>query len=277
MAYPSLLTIWDGAETSAAALDRAMHLASDGRHLDVLCLTTHFVPTTFYAADFSYDLGTNIYENALKKAQTLAEEAKTRLGATDIPHTVRHTSLTTAEMPASLGNAAWPYDLAILPKPYADGDSLQGEAVLDAILFNTTTPILMIPPGQEPKSPQRIIIAWNGSREALRAIRAALPILREASLVEIVMFDPPRHDADEPDAGRRLAEMLARHDVKLELVHLPQTTHSLADALMKRADEIGADLIVMGAYGHSRFRERVLGGATRDMLTAARLPVFMAH
>jgi nucleotide-binding universal stress UspA family protein len=122
-----------------------------------------------------------------------------------------------------------------------------------------------------------VVLAWNQSAEAMGAIRAALPFLVDADACNIVIVDPPRHGADRSDPGGALSQMLARHGVKPEISVVAGTMPRTADVLLRHSGDWQADLLVMGAYGHSRFREAVLGGATRDMLEAATLPVLMNH
>jgi nucleotide-binding universal stress UspA family protein len=121
------------------------------------------------------------------------------------------------------------------------------------------------------------MIGWNESVEAMRAIRCALPFLTQADLVRIVVIDPPRHGPDRSDPGGLLSQMLARHGTKCEIDVLSKTMTRVSDILNRHAADSEADMIVMGAYGHSRFREAILGGATRNMLEQASVPVFLAH
>ena len=123
----------------------------------------------------------------------------------------------------------------------------------------------------------RVIVAWNGSSEALSAVRAALPALIAAESVNIVVIDPPQHGPDRSDPGGALAQMLVRHGVNTEISILAKTMPRVSDLLLRHARDMDADMLVMGAYGHSRFREAILGGATRNMLENAKIPVLMAH
>ena len=92
-----------------------------------------------------------------------------------------------------------------------------------------------------------------------------------------MVVDPPRHGPERSDPGGTLAQMLARHGVRSEVTVLARTVDSTAQVLMNRARDIDADLVVMGAYGRSRLREAILGGATRDMLAKATVPVLLAR
>ncbi len=111
----------------------------------------------------------------------------------------------------------------------------------------------------------------------MNAIRAALPLLKKANSVRVTVIDPPRHGHERSDPGGPLSVFLARHGIKVEIDVLGKSLPRVSDVLLRHAADKDADLVVMGAYGHSRFREAILGGATRDMLEEAKLPVFMKH
>jgi nucleotide-binding universal stress UspA family protein len=102
-----------------------------------------------------------------------------------------------------------------------------------------------------------------------------LPVLARASQVEIVVVDPPRHGPDRSDPGGRLAQMLARHGIRADIRILARTMPQISDVLARQVEDSGADLLVMGAYGHSRLREAILGGATRNTLEKSKVPVLM--
>eukprot|EP01026_Neomeris_dumetosa_P024507 TRINITY_DN20386_c0_g1_i2.p2 TRINITY_DN20386_c0_g1~~TRINITY_DN20386_c0_g1_i2.p2 ORF type:complete len:124 (-),score=5.18 TRINITY_DN20386_c0_g1_i2:290-661(-) len=121
---------------------------------------------------------------------------------------------------------------------------------------------------------ETVLIGWDGSREALRAVRRAMPFLVRAASVEIAIYDP---DAHQTAPGEQLATLLARHGVDVEIAVRPTVGGGVSSALTQRITEKGADLLVMGAYGHSRFREYVLGGVTRDIMESVPVPILTAH
>ena len=145
------------------------------------------------------------------------------------------------------------------------------------IVFTGGRPALIIPhTGTFPSIGKRVLIAWDGGRPATRAVTDALPLLRQAEQVQLALFNQPGTGAKEPAVGADIALYLARHGIKAEL--LPnRPTDNVGDALLSIAADLGSDLIVMGGYGHSRFREILLGGVTRTMLNAMTVPVLMSH
>ena len=125
---------------------------------------------------------------------------------------------------------------------------------------------------------QRVLVAWNGSREAVRAVHDALPLLKHAEVVQVAVINPQlgygQHGAI---PGADICLHLARHGIKAEAYVGHAEGQATGPALHAQATAIGADLVVMGAYGHSRFRELVLGGVTRYLLEHLHVPMLMAH
>lgn len=162
--------------------------------------------------------------------------------------------------------------------PYGEGRRIELEPVVEAAMFDGQVPVVVVPDAATATArPKRIVIGWNESAEALRAVRAALPLLQGADVVHVCVIDPPQHGPDRSDPGGALSQFLARHGVKAEIDVLLRTMPRISDVLMRHVRDVDADMVVMGAYGHSRFREAILGGATRNMLEHASVPVFMAH
>ena len=155
-----------------------------------------------------------------------------------------------------------PHDLRFLPQELALG---------------VGRPVLVVPRyGTFDTVGERVLVAWNGSREATRAVHDALPILKLATNVTVLSIDPER-DTGERMPSADIALHLARHGVAAEGMSTLGLDISVGDLLLSRASDLGADLIVMGAYGHSRVREMVLGGATRHILQHMTVPVLMSH
>ncbi len=148
----------------------------------------------------------------------------------------------------------------------------------DYVVLNAPRPVLVVPVGPTPATlGQRITVAWNGSAEAVRAIASALPLLQRAQRVDVVVFDADLSgDLHGEDAGADIALYLARHGVRVEVNTVVAGIDEAASLLAFAASK-NADLIVMGAYGHSRFREILLGGMTRDVLATSTIALWMAH
>lgn len=171
-----------------------------------------------------------------------------------------------AEQVAALGRTA---DLIVAARPQEPIGSREA-VMLEAALFGTGRPVLVPPVDFAPAVAERIVILWNDSREAASAVAAAGPFLTRAEAVRILITEA---DGTRPSADRLVANLL-RHGIAAE-VHAVKG--DAAGALADKAESLGASLIVMGAYGHSRLRELVLGGVTRHMLAARGPALLMAH
>ncbi|HEX7055417.1 MAG TPA: universal stress protein [Burkholderiales bacterium] len=158
----------------------------------------------------------------------------------------------------------------------APGESMPGYFVEELVL-GAGRPVLVVPyAGRFPRVGTRVLVAWNASREAARAVSDALPLLKRATWVEVVAFEPERMGDHGAEPGADIALYLARHGVKVSAAR-QNAGIDVGSQILSRAADSGADLIVMGAYGHSRAREIVLGGATRTLLASMTVPVLMAH
>lgn len=140
------------------------------------------------------------------------------------------------------------------------------------LVFASATPILAVPASAAVQAPRRVLIAWNGSREAARAVHDALPMLEAAASVDVIVVDPPGGSI-----GTDLARNLGRHGVKVEVRERLSHGAEVGELLLEEARTSGADLLVMGAYGHSRVREWVLGGATEEVMDQGKVPTLLSH
>jgi len=180
-------------------------------------------------------------------------------------------------------------EVAILHARYADltiigqEDPEAGEGSIrvlpEHLLLGVGRPILVVPYAGTFKSVgERVLVAWNASRAATRAVNDAVPILQKATQVTVLAINPQRGVSGDGDVpGADLALHLSRHGVKAEASWVRATDIEVAAMLLSRASDFQADLIVMGGYGHSRVREIVLGGATREILKTMTVPTLMSH
>lgn len=163
------------------------------------------------------------------------------------------------------------FDLILVARP--DGGEAGGYAPgLEAVLFDGGRPVLVVPPEAAPHCGERVVVAWNGRREAARAATAALGLLSKAAAVTVVSVEEHGSDADPAE----LAAWLGLHAVEARVRRVP-LAGSAGATLLAEAEAAGADLLVMGAYGHSRLRQFIVGGATRSVLAQSPLAVLMAH
>jgi nucleotide-binding universal stress UspA family protein len=179
-----------------------------------------------------------------------------------------------ADLVANRGRLA---DLIVLGRPGHPG-AVESFVAAEAALFETGRPVLLVGLAVPERLPGRVAIAWNGSAEAAAAIAGAMPFLSRAEQVVILAIDEAEgeHAGNLPRAGE-LAGYLARHRIDAETRMPASADRSIGETLLAEVAGLDADLLVMGAYSHSRLRELVLGGVTRHVLAAAEIPILMAR
>lgn len=279
MAYKSLFTVLTDTKFVDAVLEQGVALATaNDAHLDALCMGVDRTQTGYYYAGANAMVLQETLTRAQEEAQEVEAMAKAFLEASEIRW---GSDMGVAQM-ADLGRHVAAHarfsDLVILPQPYGENHGAELEPVIEAALFEGKVPVLMLPDGKPPlAAPKTISIAWNESNECLSAVRGAMPFLQAADSVHVVVIDPPAHGPSRSDPGGLLSQYLARQGVRAEIDVLAKTMPRVSDVLLRHAADTSTDLVVMGAYGHSRFREAILGGATRYMLEQSELPVLMAH
>jgi nucleotide-binding universal stress UspA family protein len=179
------------------------------------------------------------------------------------------------ELAGGIGLQARYCDLVVLGQPDPDepAPSVMADFPAQAVL-TCKAPVLIVPyAGRHDSIGENVLIAWNGSEEATRAVHDAIPVLQRARKVTVAMFNPAwQRDMQGKAVGADLADYLARQGITIDLTE--QTTDvDAGEALLALAGKLGADLLVMGYYGHSRFREMVLGGTTRTVLSGMSVAV----
>lgn len=163
------------------------------------------------------------------------------------------------------------FDLTLIARP-GGGEGGGYAPGLESVLFDGGRPVLVVPPEALPHCGERVLVAWNGRREAARAATAALGLLATAAAVTVVSIEEHGRAADPGE----LAAWLGLHAVEARTRRVP-LSGSAGATLLAEAEAAGADLLVMGAYGHSRLRQFIVGGATRSVLAQTPMPVLMAH
>ncbi|HUI13359.1 MAG TPA: universal stress protein [Xanthobacteraceae bacterium] len=168
------------------------------------------------------------------------------------------------------------FDLAIVGQAVPETSTVD-EIIAETTLFESGRPMLMVPYIQKaPLKLDNVMVCWDGSRQAARAIGDAMPLLVKAGRVEIVIITNERGKQDEIE-GADLGQHLARHRLKIDVHRIAGGNIDVADALLSHAADSGADFMVMGGYGHSRWREFVLGGVTHSIFQSMTIPALMAH
>lgn len=286
MTIASVLALVEGNDSGVALLDAAFALA---RQTDAYLEVLHLQPDPRDGIPLAAEgvTGTviaqimqEIRERGEAEAATARRLFEQHCAAADLP------PLAAEEHAPARGRAAWRlvegrpetelaqrgsrFDLIVLAQPEPEEAAAYAPA-LETLLFESGSPVLVIPRGYRGSLGERAVVAWNGRREAARALAAALPLLTRAKAVTVLSVEEEGRDAD-PEA---IVTRLALHHIDAGQRRLP--AGSPGRALHAEAVALNADLLVMGAYGHSRLREFVVGGVTRELLSDSAIPLFMAH
>jgi len=279
VAYKTIMTIVTSPELDKSALDPAIALCDRAEaHLEVVCLGIDHTQAGYYYAGASAVLMQETLERARAQVAAIEQAVKERMSGEVISWSCDAAVTQIAGLSFLVTRRALFTDLVVMPKPYGEFCGPEDEAAVEAALFDGKAPVLIIPHGVDINAAgKHVVVAWNQSAEALTAVRAAMPILQAADTVNIAVIDPPQHGPERSDPGGMLALMLDRHGVKAEISVLAKSMPRVSEVLARHVEDINADLVVMGAYGHSRFREAILGGATRNVLESTEVPVLMAH
>jgi nucleotide-binding universal stress UspA family protein len=214
-------------------------------------------------------------ENA-KGAKAAVARFETAAKAAGVSAEVRILDASIAGAADLFGRIARRFDLAVVGQARPREGSSE-ELLIEGALFESGRPVVIVPYVQtQALKLERVLVCWDASRPATRAIADALPFLQRARAVEIVAVSG-EHSKGRELAGTNMARHLARHGINVELRRVSAVDDDVPSALRAHAIERGADFMVMGGYGHSRLREFILGGATRTILTSTTIPVLMSH
>lgn len=279
MNYASIATIQHDPNVDANAVRAAMTISRHWEsHLSVLCAGVDTVdPAYYYGGAQAIAIQQNL-EMAHEQAAQLERTARDALRFHPSSWDVEAVTTLTSGLGPYLKQCLRFHDLVVLPLPYGPKRSMIDIILLETSLLDAKIPVLAIPDGYKMKDmPRKVLIGWDNSAAALAAARAALPFTIAADTTCIHMIDPPHHGIDRSDPGGKLAEFFARSGARVEITVTSRKEPNTGRQLLKRADQIEADLVVMGGYGNSRLKEAVLGGVTRTVLHEAALPVLLAH
>lgn len=278
MTYKDLLVHVDDSEANAGRVEAAVHLAAayDAHLTGLYVLPSHTGIPVFTEAHIPGE----ILEAQRNANLARAEEARTAFtAAVENAGVSSEWRFVEGDVTATLSLHGRYADLLVLGQAnYSDPLSI-GRWAMEQVLLDVGRPVLMIPYIGAPKViGKRVIVAWNRSREAMRALHDALPLLQGADAVQVWSVNPPRRRAgDDGSPGADISLHLARHGVKAEAAFSEANDIEVGELLLSRVADRQADLIVMGAYGRSRYRELILGGATREILGSMTVPVLMSH
>lgn len=294
MPLKDILVHTDNSRNSEVRLEYATRLAETHEAyltgLYVAASSPEPVPTIRQAPNYIVpDLGGGSLRDYEEKASELrsqysdharqaAEAAKSRFREASKERGISNEWIYTEEsMINALTHHARFCDVAVVGQPGPDSRRYFGETPTDHLILSVGHPVLVIPTLAEGFTVgKRVMIAWDRSPLATRAVHNSRPFLRHAESVHILAINlKPEKKGESPGSG--ICEHLARHDIEAKPIHLEGKGDHLYDVILAQAEKLEIDLIIMGAYGHSRLREQILGGNTYHLLNHSPIPMLMSH
>ncbi|MBB2962576.1 universal stress protein [Methylobacterium sp. R2-1] len=261
-------------DETASALGVALSLAgTTGAHLTVQSAARRLTLVGGSGWGFVNDLIAQENRRLSARARAIAERAASEATLEGVTCSIEVPALAYPDLVGRLTARARLADLTILDAEAREVDL--DRDLIDGVLFASGRPLLVVPTGRDVFSARRIIVAWDGSAQAARAANDALPFLRAAEAVEIVSVVGEK-DLSTSVAGAEFAPHLARHGVNVSVTNVP-VEGDAAETLRRQVGLFGAEMLVLGAYRHSRLKEWFLGGVTHALLTRPPVPLFLAH
>ncbi|CAA2141642.1 universal stress protein [Hyphomicrobium sp. ghe19] len=266
----------DGSAADQTRLHAAESIADlyDGR---IIGLFVNLLPALLAADADMAALGTvSLIEKAKKEGDRVKEDLTKRLIALGRPVEIRRFDAFIEESAGIAAREARSADafVGLLPN-----ESREPNDLVESVLFGSGRHLFLAPHGK-PETKfhfESILIAWNGSREATRALAEAMPYMRRAKSVEVVLVSEDATDEPEAIVADEVLDHLEHHGIPAELRHIMNPKESVGKALLEEARRRDADVLVMGGYGHSRLREWLLGGVTYELLNSSSVPLIIAH
>lgn len=280
MTYKDLLVQVDESRGCARRVELAVELAAaHDAHLTGVYIISEPSPASFVHPYLPPEVMTTLQQEMRKRADAALARFAEVAGRNQVAFETRIDRVLYTEIAEALATNARYADMVILGQFDPDDPAAGPRYLPEQVILGCGRPALVVPYiGPAPTFGERAIVAWNASREAARAVNDALPLLERAKAVTVVSVNPgtrPFGHGEEP--GADIGLHLARHGIKVEVERMEARELDAANAILSHLANQGADLVVMGAYGHSRMREFVLGGVTRTILAEMTVPVLMSH
>jgi nucleotide-binding universal stress UspA family protein len=222
-------------------------------------------------------LQTNLlYEEARAAGDATLQLLTARLNDLDVPVEIRRFDILSGEIPGVCAREARSADTFVALRPNSSPE--EPDRIVENVLFGSGRHLYLIPPGGERKTSfDSVLIAWNGSREAARALAESLPYIKHARTVVVCVVDTEPPVGEEAQLGTDAKQHLRHHGIAAVLHHIDGRKSDVEQALLAEAGRRRAELIVMGGYGHSRLREWLLGGVTYELMHQSPIPLLLAH
>ncbi|TCD11880.1 universal stress protein [Oricola cellulosilytica] len=278
MTPKTLLTVI-GADQPLQRLTRPIELASANNcHLSVAVIGIAIAASTTAYGAIPADTWAEEREAGKKATTEQGERVEAMLAKSSVSGDVCSYYCDEGQIATVVGDRARYSDLGLAMPASGLDQRLAGKA-LEGFIYHSARPFLLMPAeAKVTLSPSTVMIAWNATKEAARAVHLSLDTLTRTNRVHVTMVDPVAGEFDQgEEPGNDIASYLARYGIDVRVDRLPSAGTAVSEVLLRHANDISAELIVAGAYGHSRLREFLFGGITRDLVANDRFPIIMAH
>lgn len=275
MTYKTILAVFQNETDTGSLLESATTLAK-ATEARVFGFHPEIIPTSFAMASGFPDIEIvhDATERAMKATSAIEAHFERHVAASGINAQWVSGKGFPGDFSAGALTVARSCDLVVTTQPNPDTETVD----IDNLLQESGRPVLVLP--REPlkdASFRKVIVGWNGSREAARATFDALPFLKRAEAVELLVLDPEARGQGAPQQGEAITATLARHGVNVTRIAAKTGSTSIENAILGHAVAGAADLLVLGAYGHSWLREFLFGGVTRSVMESTPIPTLMSH
>ncbi len=281
MSYKDLMVHLDSSDLCAERVSAAIALAlREGARLTGVAMELESTISTYIGIDFPSSLTEAQKDIVKKSAASALEKFETAAREAGIEYEMRTLRCQATKAASRLAFFARHADMTFIgqPNPDSAGRAFQ-ESLLEAVLHRSGRPVYVVPYiGRFEAKIRRAVIAWDGSKKAVRAVNDAIPMLAAREQVDVLVVNPKtRSDDFGGQQGENLVDHLSRHGIKASVVERTHPEVSVDTVILNYISDVGADLLVMGAFGHSRLREKTFGGVTNSILNQMTVPVVMSE
>jgi nucleotide-binding universal stress UspA family protein len=281
MAIKDILVHLDTSETCNQCVKAAVALAQrKGAHLIGLAFALESSLLQYYGGKLALEVGDSHAQATHKAAVAAIEVFNECTKGAGITTESRIIECSTMELSEKIAFQSRHVDLTFLEQPSPDRANRNlMSALMEGVLFNSGRPVYIVPYiGRRDTPAHKAVIAWDGGFKSARTVNDAIPLLQERGETVVLIIDhEKRKKSHGPNPGADIAAHLERHGVNTTIVKYPSGDYGVSTTILNFVSDAGADLLVMGAYGHSRLRERTFGGVTRTILDQMTVPVLMSN
>jgi len=277
-ALREIVVFIDGRADTAGILEFAARLAKE-HEARLISVFMQPDPEATPAQMFARGTGKlDVIEDQQKKLDQIVAEYRAQFEDISRRHGTRSEWRSLPHLSTEVGVHAYYAELVVVARPESAAQTAGPPGLTESLILSSGRPIILFPPHSKVSQVRRILVAWNATRESVRAVADALPLLVKAEAVEVLIVGHEVHSSDQSkEPGADVARHLASHGAHVGVNRIAPDGQDVGRLLLSRAAAFGADLLVMGAYGHSYMTEWMFGGVTRTVFDEAALPVLMSR